>query len=172
LLDEEVDPTEKQIADCPIEQLVGYLQESHRCYRETALPNIGQLIGRVAALSNESHGKALIRFFNEYRLEVEKHLANEDNKVFPYILKLLNELRSGKFSIRNYKDHHNNIELKLTDLKNIIIKYIPCSETDNLRDKLLIQLFEFEEDLNRHTLIEEKLLVPSVVLIEQRLSLI
>ncbi|MTK54079.1 hemerythrin domain-containing protein [Paludibacter sp.] len=171
LLDTDMIPAEEQIAKCPVEQVIRYLQQSHQYYLNVALPNIQILLDRLVEACNETHGKALNRFFNEYRKEVESHLAHEDQTVFPYIMQLLNAPKKSKFSIRQYKDRHANIEVKLTDLKNIIIKYIPYDNTDNLRDELLIQLFNFEDDLNRHTLIEEKLLVPSVILIEQNISL-
>lgn len=171
LLDTEMIPAEEQIAKCPVEQVVHYLQQSHQYYLNVAFPSIQHLLDRLVAACNETHGKALNRFFNEYRKEVESHLAHEDQTVFPYIMQLLNAPKKSRFSIRQYKDHHVNIETKLTDLKNIIIKYIPYDNTDNLRDELLVQLFHFEDDLNRHTLIEEKLLVPSVILIEQKISL-
>ncbi len=167
LLDNDMDPTEEQVDECPIEQVVHYLQQSHRHYLQVALPNIQILLDRLVAACNETHGKALNRFFNEYRQEVESHLAHEDQTVFPYVIQLLHESKKGKFTIRQYKDHHANIETKLTDLKNIIIKYIPYDNTDYLRDELLIQLFNFEDDLNRHTLMEEKLLVPLVLRLEQ-----
>ena len=171
LLDNDMILAEEQIDRCPVEQVVRYLQQSHQYYLSVALPNIQILLDRLVAACNEIHGKALNRFFNEYRNEVESHLAHEDQKVFPYIIQLLREPKKSKFSIRQYKDHHANIETKLTDLKNIIIKYIPYDNTDHLRDELLVQLFDFEDDLNRHTLIEEKLLVPSVLHIERTISL-
>lgn len=170
LVDNDMVPAEEQISRCPVEQVVRFLQKSHHYYLTVALPDIQQLLNRVVAGCSEIHGKALQRFFNEYIQEVESHLANEDQSVFPYIMRLLAEPKKSRFSIRQYKDRHANIEIKLTDLKNIIIKYIPCDKPDNLRDDLLVQLFDFEDDLNRHTLIEEKLLVPSVLLIEQKLS--
>lgn len=170
LVDNDMVPAEEQIAKCPVEQVVRYLQHSHLHYLTVALPAIQESLNRVVVSCSEIHAKALQRFFNEYLREVESHLANEDQSVFPYILQLLNTSKKSKFSIRQYKDRHANIEIKLTDLKNIIIKYIPCIHPDVFRDELLNQLFDFEEDLNRHTLIEEKLLVPSVLLLEKKLS--
>jgi regulator of cell morphogenesis and NO signaling len=169
MFDNEMDLTEEQISHYSVVQIVSYLQKSHQYYLLVALPEIQQLLNRLVAVCSESHGKALTRFFYEYRQEVEKHLANEDGKVFPYILQLLRDLSVQRFSIRYYKDHHANIETKLTDLKNIIIKYIPYNNTDILRDELLIRLFDFEDDLNRHTLIEDKLLIPSVISLERQM---
>jgi regulator of cell morphogenesis and NO signaling len=170
LLDNDMTPTEEQIARCPVEQVVHYLQKSHQHYLDTTFPNIQLRINQLTATCNETHGKALNRFFDEYHQEVKSHLAHEDKTVFPYIRQLLQTLPKSKFSIRQYKDRHSNIETKLTDLKNIIIKYIPYNDADNLKDELLVQLFDFEDDLNRHTLIEEKLLVPAVLLIEQQIA--
>ena len=170
LINNDLLPEQEQIERCPILQVLHFLTQSHQYYLQVALPNIHKLLDALANTCSETHGKALNRFFDEYRHEVEKHLAHEDQVVYPYIKQLLSQSRKSKFSIQQFKDKHANIEIKLTDLKNIIIKYIPDNNSDRLRDELLVQLFNFEDDLNRHTLIEEKLLVPTVLLLENSLS--
>jgi regulator of cell morphogenesis and NO signaling len=167
LLNNDLVPDKDQIERCPILQVVSFLQQSHQYYLQVALPKIHHLLDALTATCSDAHGKALNRFFDEYWHEVEKHLAHEEQIVYPYIQQLLNQPKKTKFTIQQFKDKHANIEIKLTDLKNIIIKYIPDDNSDRLREELLLQLFTFEDDLNRHTLIEEKLLVPGVLLLEK-----
>jgi regulator of cell morphogenesis and NO signaling len=126
---------------------------------------------------NESTEIILLeRFFNEYCKEVTEHLAYEDLVAFPFILNLhshLTEKPSEKYlqsySVADYKEHHNDIEEKLTDLKNLLIKYLPQKEDQQIRRKLLFNLFELEFDLNIHSRIEDKILVPLVELMERNL---
>ena len=56
----------------------------------------------------------------------------------------------------------SNIEDKLSDLKNILIKYLP--EKSSLEEKtiLLFNLFDFERDIDKHTLLEDLVLIPKV----------
>jgi len=74
------------------------------------------------------------------------------------------------YSVKEYQDHHNDIEEKLTDLKNLLIKYLPQKEDQQIRRKLLFSLFELEYDLNIHSRIEDNILVPLAELMERNLG--
>lgn len=164
--DHDFEATKQQIEACPANETVTFLKKSHQFYRTERLPEIRSDIQRLSATCTKAHGMALERFFDEYYQEIEKHLLYEDQVVFPYIEQLIEHHKNGEFAIKQFEDNHDNIEIKLDDLKNIIIKYIPESDNDELRKTLLDKLFIFEEDLNRHQLIEDKLLVPMVQLLE------
>ena len=66
------------------------------------------------------------------------------------------------YSIDIFKNEHDNIEEKLFDLKNIIIKYLHQPKDEKLCNKLLYELFNLEQDLNDHSRIEDKVLVPKI----------
>jgi regulator of cell morphogenesis and NO signaling len=109
------------------------------------------------------------KFFNDYFEEVLEHLDYEESVVFPYICRLIDEGKiTGKnnFSANEYRDHHTDIETKLTDLKNLLLKHISLKDDFSLRRKFLFGLFELEFDLNIHSLIEDKILLPLVGKIE------
>jgi regulator of cell morphogenesis and NO signaling len=166
--DHDFEASKPQIAACPADEMISFLKKSHQFYRIERLPEIKSAIQGLSASCSPMHGKALERFFDEYYQEIEKHLSFEDQVVFPYIEELINYQRRADFTIKQFEDNHENIEIKLDDLKNIIIKYIPENDNDELRKLLLDKLFIFEEDLNRHQLIEDKLLVPMVLLLESK----
>lgn len=66
------------------------------------------------------------------------------------------------FSVKDYRDHHNDIEEKLEDLKNLLLKHLPVKNDQHIRRKLLFSLFELEFDLNVNTQIEDTILIPLV----------
>ena len=72
--------------------------------------------------------KLLEKFFNEYFAEVLEHLDYEDTTAFPYFITLLEEREQERqgtlYSSKEYGDHHTDIELKLQDLKNLLLKYV------------------------------------------------
>ena len=49
---------------------------------------------------------------------------------------------------------------KLNDLKSIVMKYMPETCDDNLIQNVLSGLYTLENDLSKHTYIEDELLVP------------
>jgi regulator of cell morphogenesis and NO signaling len=116
----------------------------------------------------------LEKFFTNYFEEVTEHLEYENNVVFPYVLNLDAQLTHknsnytlNSYSVIEYREHHNDIEEKLTDLKNLLIKYLPVENDQQLRRKLLFCLFELEYDLNIHSQIEDTILIPLVEKMEK-----
>ncbi|NOU48092.1 MAG: hypothetical protein HOO86_13670, partial [Bacteroidales bacterium] len=73
------------------------------------------------------------------------------------------------YSIQEYEEEHDDVEAKLYDLKNIIIKYIPSPSDSSLFNNILHDLFEFERDLNNHGRFENLILVPIVEKMEKDL---
>lgn len=159
-----------------IKSIVNYLKNCHQYYLEEKCPNIGKYI-RLESETNNCPEMALVeKFFNDYMTEVTNHLNYENFTVFPYVenLACLFESKqnadSADYSVLEYRDHHDDIEEKLIDLKNLLIKYLPIDGDQILRRNLLFELFEFESDLNIHSLIEENLLMPLVEQLENKLA--
>lgn len=63
---------------------------------------------------------------------------------------------------------HKQIDSKLSELKNIIIKYCPFTDDNHLLNAVLFDIFICEEDLELHCRIEDCLFVPSVRLLEKK----
>lgn len=151
--------------------VIDFLKRSHNYYRFDKYPQISTYIRQLQENHPEKELKLLEKFFNEYFTEVMEHLDYEDEVAFPYFITLLgndeNNDNKEVYSSREYSDHHTDIELKLKDLKNLLLKYIKIDNDLNLRRKLFMSLYELEFDLYIHSLIEETILIPSGVDIER-----
>jgi regulator of cell morphogenesis and NO signaling len=152
-----------------------FLNNSHRYYKEEKYPEIQRLIKLMNDHNKSPEIRLLGSFFNEYFTEVLEHLEYEDRIVFPYIKALIHKSTTltlkeyaGTFSVKEYRDHHTDIESKLIELKNLLVKHIPVQNDKILRRKLLASLFELEYDLNIHTRIEDHILVPLVKKLEKQ----
>jgi len=154
-------------------KVVEYLQNSHNYYTTEAIPNISQQIDTFIKNQKKDDLTFILiqRFFNEYRKEVFNHLDYEEKVVFPYVSKLVsgNKLQSG-YKINDYKHHHEDIESKLDELKNLLIKHLPEKDDRKFRRAFLFELFRLERDLRIHTIIEESILVPAVEDLENKLK--
>ncbi len=80
-------------------------------------------------------------------------------------LEIINRIRD--YSIDDFEADHDNVEDKLFDLKNILIKYLPLPVDYQLCHAILVELFKLESDLNDHARIEDKVLVPKVKFMEK-----
>jgi regulator of cell morphogenesis and NO signaling len=135
---------------------------------------------KKASKDNQKNVKLLNDFFKGYKNELKKHLDREDQSIFPYIISLENALLEKSYNpdlidtikndpIENYELSHDNVELKLSDLKNLIIRYLPPVLCKELCQRLLTELFRLESDLENHSRIEDKVLIPRVKILEQQI---
>ncbi|MDR2085384.1 MAG: hemerythrin domain-containing protein [Bacteroidales bacterium] len=157
-------PDNDEINSLNLEELINYLHASHTYYREDRIKAIEEKLNDLY-LDNNDYKTIIGRFFSEYKNEVINHFDYEENIVFPYIKDLMHDKISVNYNINQFEKNHSNIEDKLDDLINILIKYIP-EEDDRKREDALFTIFIFAKDLNKHSLIENKILIPWVKQIE------
>lgn len=156
---ERYQPDDEQIGKLNAKQLIDYLLKSHQYYVE----RLNSIASRLNVLTDRhicQHCDLLSEFYSGYASEVQKHFEYEEQTVYPYVAKLADGTRIEDFAISKFEDNHTNIDDKLSDLKNIIIKYLHSDIAVNERVGLLFDIFRFEDDLCKHTLIEDKILVP------------
>lgn len=165
----------------PAEMLINYLKQTHIYYLNRVLPAIENQIENMEA-NCEVNGETLTllhNFFKEYRNELVGHIEREEQVVYPYVMELDKALQTGHsttdlinkmkdYTITNYKEEHENVEEKLYDLKNLIIKYLPETKTDNYCHLVLRELFELQRDLSNHSRIENLILLPKVEEMERQ----
>ena len=152
-------------------QVIDFLKQSHHYYRSDKYPQISAYIRQLQENHAAKELKLLEKFFNEYFTEVIDHLDYEDNIAFPYFITLLKKAdepdKHELYSSIEYREHHTDIELKLKDLKHLLLKYVNIENDLDLRRKLFFALYELEFDLYIHSLIEETILIPAGVDIEK-----
>ncbi|MGE5681781.1 MAG: hypothetical protein ACM34K_12960 [Bacillota bacterium] len=160
-----------------IQTIIGFLRRDHQYYMEEKYPKILTYIKRMYEVNDKAEILMVESFFNEYFNEVREHLEYENKVVFPYVISLYNQINSitdydvlNSYSAAEYRDHHNNIEEKLIDLKNLLIKYLPQRNDQKIRRKLLFSLFELDYDLSIHSQIEDSILIPLVEQMEDHLK--
>jgi regulator of cell morphogenesis and NO signaling len=150
-----------------IKGIIRYLRACHHFYIDDYFPELHGNIHKMMELCDKVSEKTLNKFFDDYENEIRKHFDYEEQTVFPYVEKLLEGKASGKYNIKSFAKHHGDIEEKLNDFKNIIMKYLPESASSPVRFTVLEDIYKIEDDLTAHTIIEDKLLVPMVSSIEE-----
>lgn len=181
-LDEDYVPS-SNIDTFPAQLAIDYLRNTHNYYLEEKVPEIEGLINQMVTdcKLDRKNIDVLNNFFYVYKQELTDHIKREEDAVFPYVLQVAQAYREGvisdklyqkmnEYNINDYASEHDNVEQKLYDLKNIIIKYLPPVENSLLCHKILIELFNLEKDLNDHALLEDKLIVPIIARQEERLQ--
>ncbi|MBN2166924.1 MAG: hemerythrin domain-containing protein [Marinilabiliaceae bacterium] len=172
---------QEQLQNFKAQLIIDYLKRTHKYYLESKVPEIEGYISEMekrVAPENIKNIKLLSDFFKEYKNELVKHFSREDDIIFPYIIELEKSLEVDKCSvdlltkirkepISKYERTHDDVEIKLSDLKNLIMRHLPPVLCKELCQKLLMELFRLEADLENHSRIEDKVLVPKVKHLEQ-----
>lgn len=158
-------PTEEQLRTVKLDSLISYLSNSHSYFLDYRLPELRHRL--LTAISNcpTELSNMIRRFFDEYVEEVRKHMSYEDKTVFPYARKLASGERDSSYNISIFVKKHDQVELKITDLKNLLIRYFPATSGYELNN-VLNDIFSSEYELAAHNLIEDDIFVPYIELLE------
>ena len=173
----------KHLQTFSVKLITDYLQKTHKYYNQIKVPEIDTLIkAMVKSCFTQTDNLILLeKFFNDYKKELLNHTTREEEIVFPYAIAIEEAFYSKKvdtkiltlmetYSMDIFSNEHDNIEEKLFDLKNIIIKYLPQPKDARLCNKLLYELFNLEQDINDHSRIEDKVLVPKIREMEKKVN--
>ena len=155
-------PSAWEIALAKPDDVVFYLHASHNYYLDSALTVLEPKLEELLKACTAKQSEAVRKFFSEYETELRSHFSFEEEKVFPYIKKLIGGGSTADFNIDKFKDNHSNVDEKLGDLKSIIMKSLPDSCDGNLRLEILDLICHLQRDLARHTCVEEDVLIPLV----------
>ncbi|HIZ25528.1 MAG TPA: hemerythrin domain-containing protein [Candidatus Barnesiella merdipullorum] len=155
--------------DISVSALLGYLHNSHDYFLNFRLPAIRRNLLGAIDCDEKDIAIAILRFFDEYVAEVQKHMRYEETTVFPYVTALLSGVQPAGYSIDIFSKRHDQVESKLTELKNILIKYYPASSSNEL-NSVLFDIFTCEQDLASHNYIEDYLFVPVIRELEDKIE--
>ncbi len=151
-----------------IPTLMHYLHASHEYYLGFQLPFIRKEL--VDALDeNDNLARLILKLYDEYADEINKHMKYEEKFLFPYVESLQKGDPIKDYDIETFSKHHGQTDQKLRELKNIIIKYLPSDGLHNNQlSATLCDIYSNEEWLAKHSEVEEKIMVPAIRELERK----
>ncbi len=162
--------------------LANYIVNVHHSYVREAIPLIIQYSTKVAKVHG-GHYKEVPKvhdLFQEVADELLSHLRKEEALLFPYIVKLAEAKRTGALTARPaFGTAGNPIRIMMMEhesagdsFKTIAVltdNYTPPQGACNTFRALYAKLEEFERDLHRHIHLENNILFPKAMKLEQEL---
>lgn len=144
-------PDEEELSRLDRRQVAEHLRASHRYYIQERLPHLQHHLDRIVDGAEGKASTILKKYFADYCREVRDHVRREE--------KILST--SGtELQTPHYQKSHDNIKDKLTDLTQIIYKYLPGERLTEEMMELVFDILQLSRDLERHAEIEELLLLP------------
>ena len=148
--------------------LLHYLKSSHEYYLNFQLPAIRTQLQEALDMK-DNLARLILKLYDGYAQEIRRHMQYEEKTVFPYVVDLLNNKINNNYDIDTFSKHHGQVDLRLKELKNIIIKYLPTDiRHNNQLTSILYNLYNNEEWLVNHAQVEEDIFIPAIRNLEHR----
>lgn len=176
-------PVETDFRQWPLDMLIDHIYRQHHQYVEQVTPSISQLLDKVAKVHRQGHPElAEIReIFNVTSGHLAVHMKKEELLLFPLIRKLerikadrgLGEgrrLGSVRDMIENMEDDHLDEGQQLFRMAELSGNYtIPLDACASF-SVLYQMLKEYETDIHVHIHLENNILFPRAIALEQELK--
>lgn len=163
-------------------ELIAHILEKHHAYLRTELPRLGQLLAKVLEAHGATHGESLRPLrdvFGALREELEQHMGKEENILFPFVQQMERAKVSGGsrelrgMSVRNpiwvMEQEHESAGNALREIRRLTADYRLPEDGCRTYQALLDGLQTLEADLHEHIHLENNILFPQAVQLEESL---
>lgn len=162
---------QKELISFSPDLIINYLLKTHKYYTEYVIPALDTSFKALLESTSKNSDIHLLKtFYENFKTEFLAHNQSEEDYLFPYIRKLVSEssIADGRLEHQTFETEHEQIEDKLHDLKNLLLKYIQTDYNTNLYNEFMCKLYILEKDANDHSRIEDAILLPIAREIEKR----
>ncbi len=160
--------------------ILNYLRQTHKLYLNRSLAELEYAAATLAAKEPElSHVQEIVQeFFGRFKQSLETHIQEEEQHLFPYIdylSKITGNGDKGQFTSSNrlmdFMLHHDDeLEAAMSDMVNQLSK-MPATYQSSFAYRMLLTRFSiFELDLRIHGKMEDEVLVPMALQLEQQVK--
>ena len=156
-------------SDISLSSLMRYLKNAHSYFLDIELIKIRRnLIEAINYSDSNEVTTLLMKFYDDYVVEVKKHMEFENEVIFKYVERLLEGELDSDYNISRYSDSHVDTAEKLKELKDLFIYHY--KQKDNARlSGVLFDIITCERDMLSHFDVESRLLIPAVRRLEKQL---
>lgn len=170
------------LKDSTLIELIRYIERVHHTYTKDELASLPPLMAKVANRHGENHKELaeLQGLFDELCSDLAPHLTKEEDILFPYIEQLeRSEDNSGSAPMSCFGTVQNPIRMMTIEHDTVgdILKRMRAVSSDYTLPEgacpsytaLFDRLESFERDLHQHIHLENNLLFPRAIELEQRI---
>lgn len=166
----------------PADLLINYIIKKHHRYVKDKAPVLLELLQKIAAIHGAGNPElfTVYRIFNDGINNLMLHIKKEEEVVFPFIEKMICAGLDGNKPIKPRFGYVNNpIDAMIAEhqhegdrfsrMATVSNGYCPPAGACNTYCIAYAMLKEFEADLREHVWLENDILVPKVIDMEQQL---
>lgn len=166
----------------PLPRLIDFIVSTHHAYVRSSMPTIARYLTTLEEVHGSRHPELsrVVAYFDQLRGDLEQHMLKEERVLFPYVRDLAERSDScdrtqSPFGtvenpIRMMEREHREAADALRIIRELTRGYTAPEDGCTTYAICMAELQRFERDLHRHVHLENHVLFPAAVEIEQRLS--
>ena len=171
--------TQRDWTQCELCSLVDHITATHHVFVRQETVRIQQMMAKVAAKHGKKHPEAIRiqEVFSALSAELTSHLMKEENILFPYIVQLEKAVSSGlpkprpmfgsvQSPIHMMELEHASAGEALRSLREDSHDYTPPEDACATFQAAYLALRAFEADLHQHIHLENNILFPKAIALE------
>ncbi|MDN4165012.1 iron-sulfur cluster repair di-iron protein [Cytophagales bacterium LB-30] len=164
----------------PIDLLADYIEKKHHRYVLESSVVLQQYLDKICSVHGHHHPELheVNRLFMASIIELKSHMVKEETVLFPYVRKMVRKLnesndwslplfRSVENPIAMMKNEHEVEGERFQQIRALTDDYTPPQDACNTYRVTFSLLKEFEEDLHLHIHLENNILFPRAIEMEQ-----
>ena len=171
------------VTSWPLERLIDHIETTHHAYVRRALPSIARHLGKVLEAHGDRHPE-LVRIGQAFAAmsdELQQHMLKEERILFPYVRDLVERQRGAcgrtispfgtvENPIRMMEREHRDAAGTLQLIRELTGGYAVPVDGCTTYAVCMAELAQFERDLHLHVHLENHVLFPRAVALEQSAS--
>lgn len=173
------EPAIQDFTMAPLTDLVEHIITTHHSYVKQELPRLSQLLHKVVSVHGKRRPELLLiqKAFHGMAEELSSHLMKEEHVLFPYIVAMEDAIDHAKpksrpaFGTVGNPVHMMELEHDaagdaLKEISRLTSNYTPPEDACFSYKTLYTALKEFEADLHQHIHLENNILFPRAIAVE------
>jgi regulator of cell morphogenesis and NO signaling len=176
-VNEETKPDELKL-----DELIDYIINNHHLYVNKMLPVISAHTQKIASVHGANHPetKKIAEIFSAVNSEMKHHMMKEEKILFPHI-KVLVRNNNGRTTDKPYfgtiknpiammEAEHQSAGDGMKEIRELANNFTPPPDACETYKITFKELKDFEEDLHRHIHLENNILFPGAINMEESFS--
>lgn len=167
----------------PLDLLADYIEKKHHRYVEEKIPVLRQFLDKLCRVHGDRHTELfkINELFTASAGELAAHMKKEELILFPFVRKMVsatvsqNAIEAPHFGtvenlIAMMMEEHDNEGERFRQIAELTNNYNPPADACNTYRVTFAMLDEFEKDLHLHIHLENNILFPKAIKLEQQFN--